>query len=682
MTFATQVHAWSLARHALNLNSAEVELITIPASDDLKSTWGDEVASVLVSGQSPTVAALQRAGQFDFAALEDAIETRFVRQATTAESIEIRTENTCDPEQLQLKAPLNDLPTILDRIDRLKEKLVLDVSDIVLEVLDASGLSRQFTLDSTMQSREAMMNLRDLYEMAERFESTHGKDLGESIAYLEILDEMGKNPASARIVADDAISLMTIHASKGLEFKVVFVTNMAKNKFPLSRGGVEPLIPAQLMEHYRDLFEQDHGSKSKLAAAIRERKREIKLEEERRLCYIAMTRARERLWLTLATQYNGRERLPSIFLEEIGYDNWGATDASRLDIPGITYLHDEQIKSMENVRDSELEREKARRKRLVIESLDAGSFEESLGHLLAYHALRGGGGAGGNDPGNEPDYFEIITRDRAELDPCPHVREIIKRNRSAGGMPVPAGITFSVTSINTFLSCPKMYELRNVLNMPTRAMETPTGAMNLGSFVHRVLEEAVKLKVESREQLDAVFSDLAKEDEWTGVDIERVKPMLDVFWERNRDRIRSNLMVEQKFTVPLGGHLFKGVIDRVDLIPGTENEVEIIDYKTGGEPGPGERSRQLLLYAHGFKHLYPEYTVRRLSLELLSKPRPRVYELDGAEYVSPGVALLDAGVLSEMVDVVESILRDYWHGFDRVDDEGQCKDCGYRLYCG
>ncbi|MEA1869941.1 MAG: ATP-dependent DNA helicase [Euryarchaeota archaeon] len=587
------------------------------------------------------------------------------------------------PELLNLSAGgVQIVRQMRERIDRLKEKLVLDVSDIVLEVLDASGLSRQFTLDSTRRSREAMMNLRDLYAMAERFEAAHGKELGEFIAYLEILDEMGKNPASARIVADDAISLMTIHASKGLEFKVVFVTNMAKDKFPLSRGGVAPLIPVELMEHYRDIFEQDHGSKSKLATAIRDRKREIKLEEERRLCYVAMTRAREHLWLTLATQYNGRERLPSMFLEEIGYDNWRAMDASRLDIPGITYLHDEQIKSMETVRDSELEREKRRRKRLITESLDAGSLEESLGHLLAYHALRDGGGSGGGDPGNEPDYFEIITRNHAELDPCPHVREIIKRNRGDEGMPVPAGITFSVTSINTYLSCPKMYELRNVLNMPIRAMETPTGAMNLGSFVHRILEEAVKLKVESREQLDAVFSDLAKEDEWKGVDIERVKPMLDVFWERNRDSIRSNLMVEQKFTVPLGGHLFKGFIDRVDLIPGTENEVEIIDYKTGGEPGPGERSRQLLLYAHGFSHLHPEYTVRRLSLELLSKPKPRVYELKGDEYVSSRVAPLDADVLAEMVDVAERILHDYRHGFARVDDEGQCRDCGYRLYCG
>lgn len=81
--------------------------------------------------------------------------------------------------------------------------------------------------------------------------------------------------------------------------------------------------------------------------------------------------------------------------------------------------------------------------------------------------------------------------------------------------------------------------------------------------------------------LDAVFSDLAGEDEWKGVDIERIKPMLDVFWGRNREHIRSNPLVEQKFTVPLGGHLFKGFIDRVDLIPWADNKVAIIDYKTG-----------------------------------------------------------------------------------------------------
>ncbi|MEA3325051.1 MAG: PD-(D/E)XK nuclease family protein [Euryarchaeota archaeon] len=119
--------------------------------------------------------------------------------------------------------------------------------------------------------------------------------------------------------------------------------------------------------------------------------------------------------------------------------------------------------------------------------------------------------------------------------------------------------------------------------------------------------------MKQRGRCAAVVSDLAGEDEWKGVDIERVKPMLDVFWKRNREHMRSNLIVERKFTVPLGGHLFKGFIDRVDLIPGTDSKVEITDYKTGGEPGPGKRSRQLLLYAQGFSHLHPGYTVRRPS---------------------------------------------------------------------
>ena len=65
---------------------------------------------------------------------------------------------------------------------------------------------------------------------------------------------------------------------------------------------------------------------------------------------------------------------------------------------------------------------------------------------------------------------------------------------------------------------------------------------------------------------------------------------------RNKNRIANNLMVEQRFAVPLGGFTFKGFIDRVDLMPGTKNEIEIIDYKTGkSEPGPDARSKQLAL---------------------------------------------------------------------------------------
>jgi DNA helicase-2/ATP-dependent DNA helicase PcrA len=562
---------------------------------------------------------------------------------------------------------------VKERLDNLKEKLVLEVSDIVIEVLDASGLSRRFTHDYKKENREAMMNLRNLYDMAVKFESSHGKELGDFIAYLEILDEMGRNPPGARIVDDDAINLMTIHSSKGLEFKTVFVTNMAKDRFPLFRGGAEPLIPEEFVEQYRDIMRQEFSSKSKRLSAIRERKREIKLEEERRLCYVAMTRAGENLSLTFASQYDGRERLPSEFLSDIGITGGGMDDVTA-DMGDITFIFDETVSTSEIINDSELERIKAHTKELVVEALDSGSFEENLGHLLTYHALR---------DGNEVDYLDAINRNWAQLDPSESVGEILERNERGEGMPVPEDITFSVSAVNTYNKCPRMYELETVLRMPTRDKESDDSASKTGSFVHKVLEEAVKRQISAREELDDIVKELTEQDKWKFADTELAKPLLDVFWKRNRDTIHNNLMVEKRFTVPLGKYQFKGFIDRIDLIPGTEKEVEIIDYKTGNEPAPDERSRQLLLYAHGFRHLYPEYTVRRLKLELLSKEKPRVYELEGDEYKGDSrVAPLDNEVLSGMEETAGCIIHDHRFGFRKVEDERECRNCGYRLYCG
>ena len=65
------------------------------------------------------------------------------------------------------------------------------------------------------------------------------------------------------------------------------------------------------------------------------------------------------------------------------------------------------------------------------------------------------------------------------------------------------------------------------------------------------------------------------------------------------------------------------------LNPSTK-EVEIIDYKTGkSDVSPEDRSKQLLLYAKGFEHMYPEYRVKRLTLDMLEKEKPLSFELDG-----------------------------------------------------
>jgi DNA helicase-2/ATP-dependent DNA helicase PcrA len=65
------------------------------------------------------------------------------------------------------------------------------------------------------------------------------------------------------------------------------------------------------------------------------------------------------------------------------------------------------------------------------------------------------------------------------------------------------------------------------------------------------------------------------------VDLESTFPLFEVFWLRNKDRISNNLMVEKWFTVPIDDFVFKGKIDRVDLLDSSEKYVEILDYKTG-----------------------------------------------------------------------------------------------------
>ena len=573
------------------------------------------------------------------------------------------------------KSGLETISNVKKRVDLLCGKKNLDVSDLILEVYDQSGLSRQFAHTDTRRSREALLNLRQLHELASNFEEFHGKDLSLFIDYLEILDEMDGNPSPARIADEDAINLMTIHSAKGLEFKVLFITNLAKDKFPLYRGGAEPLIPPELMEQYMDIFEDDTIKDTE--KAVRERKKEIKKEEERRLAYVALTRAKEHLFLTLAIKYADDEREPSEFLTDIGYDNWRA--GGNITVGDLSYFRDNDTKVREMVKDSALEREKAVRKRLLIESLDSGNFTEIMKNTLLYQALK---------VGEAPDFKELIDSNWSKINPAEDAENILRKiKENKNGLKFnPASMTFSYSSISSYENCPRQYELKELLRMPTRDSEDSTGAMNRGTFVHKVLEIAVSEKITTKERLYEIRDTVAKEPDFRGVDVEAATGALDVFWERNKNRIANNLMVEQRFAVPLGGFTFKGFIDRVDLMPGTKNEVEIIDYKTGkSEPGPDARSKQLLLYVRGIEHVYPQYKVKKLTLEQLGLPNPRTFELIDGKFESAGGSRmegLDEKAVEDMIEIARKIARDYECGFERTKDENVCGGCGYGLYCG
>lgn len=157
----------------------------------------------------------------------------------------------------------------------------LPLAQSVASIIECSGLATLYRDDPNEQER--WQNLQELVNAASLFVQEEGQSIHEFLAHAAL--EAGENNHTA---GNQCVSLMTIHAAKGLEFPLVFVCGLEAGLFPLEYGST---------------------------------KSSAELEEERRLMYVAMTRAQHQLYLTWARArlLNGEKRfnLPSRFLDEI-----------------------------------------------------------------------------------------------------------------------------------------------------------------------------------------------------------------------------------------------------------------------------------------------------------------------------------------------------------------------------
>jgi len=191
-------------------------------------------------------------------------------------------------------------------------------AEVLYEFVSESGLLGRLAADDSPESMERAQNLNKLFQLTQRVGSALKQDrVHHFIPHLDLLIEMGDDPAAAELESDEnAVYLLTAHNSKGLEFPVVFISHLVEGRFPTARRGESLPFPPELKRGQPDEAE-DH------------------LREERRLFYVAMTRARDRLVLTHAADYGGR-RVASIsrfVLEALGLPAppKGAREASALE---------------------------------------------------------------------------------------------------------------------------------------------------------------------------------------------------------------------------------------------------------------------------------------------------------------------------------------------------------------
>lgn len=217
------------------------------------------------------------------AATVEKAERLALEEGTSIFSIIDRAENY--PDLARAEKKLKGFCSLIKGLKGMSEHM--PVSTLIDELNEKSDIISEYELENTPEARTRIENIKEFNSVAIEFEKAAGEDPEEKsleaflaqISLVSDVDEFNEE--------NGAITLMTIHSSKGLEFPVVFLVGMEEGIFP----------------------------------GLRSMESEEEIEEERRLCYVGITRAEKILYLTHAfarTIYGKTERyIPSRFLSEI-----------------------------------------------------------------------------------------------------------------------------------------------------------------------------------------------------------------------------------------------------------------------------------------------------------------------------------------------------------------------------
>lgn len=165
---------------------------------------------------------------------------------------------------------------------------------IIYSFLEKSGYLKSLVEEGGLKAEVKIKNIRLFFDKVKNFSELTEDDSIHSFAqHLDLLQQVGDNPATAEAeLEEDAVNVLTVHKAKGLEFPVVFMVSLIADRFPGRERREKIPVPDEILKE-----ELPEGTNY--------------IQEERRLFYVGMTRAKKFIYLTWAKDY-GLKRLKKV----------------------------------------------------------------------------------------------------------------------------------------------------------------------------------------------------------------------------------------------------------------------------------------------------------------------------------------------------------------------------------